>query len=110
MDKFLLAAEWWRRKFGVKDLSAKDSPFSVSVTGDAVARVNHALQVFRVISDRQLNEVFDAAEGWDILDGRARELANRYLSVSEAVSILVEEWQERYENAGFHYALYRLFF
>ena len=108
VDKFLLAAEWWRRKFGVKDLAAKDSPFSVSVTGDAVARVNHALQVFRAISDGQLNEVFGAAEGWDLLDGRARELAGRYLSVSETVSILVEEWQERYENAGFHHALYRL--
>ena len=107
-DKFLLAAEWWRRKFGVKDLSAKDSPFSVSVTGDVVARVNHALQVFRAIPDEELGAVFGAAEGSDILDGRAQELSNRYLSVSEKVSILVEEWQERYESAGFHHALYRL--
>jgi|GEM_PF-4530937 len=107
-DKFLLAAEWWRRKFGVKDLSAKDSPFSVSVTGDVVARVNHALQVFRAIPDEELSAVFGAAEGSDILDGRAQELSNRYLSVSEKVSILVEEWQERYESAGFHHALYRL--
>jgi len=106
--KFLLAVEWWRRQIGTPDMAAKDSPISVSGTGDGVSQVNYALQVFRGIPGEELETVFGSSQQGSELDMRAKELSSRYLSISEAISVLVEEWQERYERAGFQYGLYRL--
>lgn len=105
--KFLLAIEWWRRQSGVVFLDAQQSPLSVSVAGDAVANVNYVLQVFRSIPDEELASVFGPHEEEWQLNTMAESLADDYLITAQDVSALVEEWQERYERAGFHYAFYR---
>ena len=107
IEKFLLQIEWWRRSLGIKDLQAKDSPVSVSVAGDAIARVNHAMQVFRGIPQEELDWVFGPDSDPAMRDIMAQELSGRYLAVSDTVSLLAERWQEHFAEQGFQYGLYR---